>query len=623
MPDYPAGLNPADVAIAIALSLVGFLACALVWSTGWRKLVGPTTDHPAPHETGQTTGWRARFGAPPLVYNRVDLIVVIACATIGQTVYLFLTRISFDCDALTFLHMARYLAEGEGVYLPSRAPGYSIFLIASGQVAFYSFQGTIFLKSLIGMLTPVLIYLTLSPINRRLALAAALLVMASSIAFTYVKAMTPQHFFMLFIALSFYFYSRYYFTGSGRYIFFALVAALLSIFVRGEGLAVLAAMLLMLSFRVLWTRKDIGKLAAAFGVLAIIFLAHGTMRSIILDDWSVLTSTTNWSGRQLFLQPYFIQANNVAFVRSNLLGTAEPDEEPPILIRPENGPESRRFRDAVGAFYEDPENYEYLLPLLHPEAVWGATNEIGSADSIYHQLFGQFDGDAQQIADNVFESPIQIYFDNLWPLFDRSIGRTAADNLFRDVALEAMAENPELILSMAHNASWYVGLDLFGLLERMVGTEPTRPMIRRLGLDNYLNPVFDGAACASNGLPGPMFAEYERDHFKPGTEAGGWALATLTQLQFLRVHVTVLAGGIFMALWWSLLFTRHREFWITLGIATVLMVGVVSSANIPGERYEPGTLPLVIMIACGCVHTLLVFATRLLGGSRHRAGRVA
>jgi hypothetical protein len=138
----------------------------------------------------------------------------------------------------------------------------------------------------------------------------------------------------------------------------------------------------------------------------------------------------------------------------------------------------------------------------------------------------------------------------------------------------------------------------------VAGRPADHPVFRTREIDNYLDGVFDGAQCASANLPASMFEEYRQDNLKSGSSPGHWLNNTLRNLQAFRVIVATGVGIIVLVLWWVLLFAPHRELWLAIGLSAASMIVVVASGNVPGERYEPGIQPLVIMTAAGCLYVV-------------------
>jgi len=553
-----------------------------------------------------------------------DQAFILVAAALFQAFFLAGAKSVFECDALMFFKYAELLSGQGGSYLYYRTPGFPLFLIVTGQTFFNTFAGTVFAHALFGILTPFIVYRTLSPINRYLALSAAGLLIASSVPFAYAKAMLPQQFFMFLVVCGIYFFSRYVFTKQHKFIYLTILVSFFALMTRGEALLlpfILGGGLLVLMWRekVLWGEKGqarhfIFSLALVLGM----FATYSGARSVVLNDLTLFGSLSNWSGRQLFLQPYYIRKDRL-FAYRDILGTPQKGNTQASLIQPENGPASRQFYELLVEIYSDPQPYRMLEPLLSMKASKRETGvaylidvEINKEATVYDLLFGQFDGRPEDLARNFFQSPNMIYFDYIWRRLDEKIGISQANKLMQEVTLEAIAENPDMFLVFAHTAFRYFGIDLFATLGMYTGSMPFESLriFSRLSSEvpHYvIEPIFNGANCAGS-LPDRMFAEHKWDYFlkRPPIVSQALVYTQMVVRNFLRSAV----GAVALLSWWALLFSRQRTLLVVVALSALSMVAALSLANSMSFRYEPGLQPLIIMATCAAVYTMLQLLRR-------------
>jgi hypothetical protein len=565
-----------------------------------------------------------------VAFHPRDQKILLTAAVLFQVFYLVAVKSLFECDALAFFNYANYLSgQGEN-YLYYRTPGFPVFLILTGQTFFNTFAGTVFAHALAGILTPLIVYRTLSPINRYLGLSAAGLLIASSIPFAHVKAMLPQQFFMFLIVCSIYFFSRYVFTKQHRFIYLTILVSFFALITRGEALLlpfILGGGLLVLMWRekLLWGKKDQARhfiLSVRHFILSLvlvlgIFATYSGARSVVLNDLTLFGSLNNFSGRQLFLNVYYLRVDRL-FKFRDILGTPQRGDTSASLIKPENGPASRRFYELLVEIYSDPQAYRMLEPLLSMKAskreagvAHFIDTETNKAATVYDFLFGQFNGRPEDLAHSFFQHPNMTYFDHVWRRLDEKIGISQADKLMREVAMEATARNPDLFLVVADTAFHYFGINLFATLQMYTGSQPSK--IPRIfsplseAPPYVLGSTFNSFNCAGL-LPANMFAEHKLDFFASRPPIFNQALHNMQTVvrNFLRNTV----GAVALLSWWALFFSRQKILLMVVALSVLSMVGALSLANEMSYRYEPGLQPLIIMVTCAAVYTILQLLRR-------------
>jgi hypothetical protein len=370
--------------------------------------------------------------------------------------------------------------------------------------------------------------------------------------------------------------------------------------------------------KLLWGKKGQGlHFVFSLALTLSMFATYSGARSVVLNDLILFGDLNNWSGRQLFLQPYYVRTGRL-FQYRNILGAPLEGNTQTSLIQIENGPASRRFYELLVEMYSDPRSYRDLEPHLSMEA---SDREMGVAHltdaetnksvTVYDLLFRQFDGRPEDLARNFFQGPNMIYFDHVWRELDKKIGISQADKLMRDVAMEAIARNPDIFMVFAHTALNYFGIDSLTTLRMLTGSllfETHRIFGPLSSLPSYaLRSTFNSSGCAGL-LPDNMLAEHKWDFFAgrpPLFEKALHNMQTVVR-NFLRNTV----GTVALLSWWGLLFSRQRILLAVVVLSVLSMVAGLSLANGMSLRYESGVQPLIIMATCAAVYTMLQLLRR-------------
>ena len=155
---------------------------------------------------------------PHAAFPHSDQTIILVAAIFFQALYLLIIPLAFEGDAAMYFRYAKTFigAEGGGgAYY--RAPGFPFFLALSGQLLFSSFIPTVALHAVMGVLSPLLFYRTLAPLNRWAAFIAAVAFILSTTPFYGAKIMLPEQLFAFLIVAGFYGFSRYYFARDVRF----------------------------------------------------------------------------------------------------------------------------------------------------------------------------------------------------------------------------------------------------------------------------------------------------------------------------------------------------------------------------------------------------------------------
>src|SRR5262245_50773432 len=115
-----------------------------------------------------------------------------------------------DSDPLTYFRKAWWLIGREGgMDVPSRGPGYPIWLIVTGAASFDTWWVLMASQVAMAMAAPVLVYGILAPISRNAGFAAGLLFIAFGIAYTHMNWVMTEELFLFVELVALLLISRY------------------------------------------------------------------------------------------------------------------------------------------------------------------------------------------------------------------------------------------------------------------------------------------------------------------------------------------------------------------------------------------------------------------------------
>lgn len=112
-----------------------------------------------------------------------------------------------DSDPLTYLNKAWFFLafpahfwlpalHSGGADVPSRGPGFPLFLILTGVAPFDSWAGLVVAHLAIAVLTPLVVYIAIRRFSPNAALISALLIMAAGIPWQMMNWVMTEHLFM-------------------------------------------------------------------------------------------------------------------------------------------------------------------------------------------------------------------------------------------------------------------------------------------------------------------------------------------------------------------------------------------------------------------------------------------
>ena len=555
-------------------------------------------------------------------FSQRDQTILLAAAIFFQALYLLIIPLGFECDAAMYVKYAKSFigAEGAGgAYY--RAPGFPFFLVLSGQLLFGSFIPTVAAHAVMGVLSPLLFYRTLAPVGRTTAFIAAAAFILSTTPFFAAKLMLVEHLFAFLIVAGFYGFSRYYFTRDVRFLHLFLFCFFAATFTRWEANPLLLVGIVILFFIARGRTHHLRHLALAAGLLAVLATGWSAARSYaIAGDMSLLGSLHNWAGRQSFWMVYYAYKPTLRSWEESL-GWSDPDETglemlpqfipPPDhgkarpFVRPENGPNTKKLRNLiVAAMAEEPWRYRELeSPMLKAHQPPGE-----SSRNLYHELFGQFDGDPEAFADNFFANANGYYTDFVPHALKQRIGLVEMDRLLGAVVLETVAAKPVLIplfmIQAGSNLLSLFGFHLWSLINSIISESSglSLPFMKIWTKSSFSDVYYNIGNCAETYLTPAMRQEIITDHeitiplrdrFFPHSD-------------WLRSLVRNLGGTIALLCMWFLPFMGERRF--ALCLAALILPYCVFGAALgygPASRYDVAVQPLILMLAATGVMGML------------------
>ena len=579
--------------------------------------------------------------AAPYSFNRRDQKILLAAAALFQVIYLFIIPLNVECDAATYFNYAKYILGTEGgTYTHYRPPGFPVFLIATGQLLFDSFIGTVIAHAAMGILLPVLVYRSLAPMSRRAAFTCAAVYILSTMPFIGAKLMLAEQLFTFLMIGVVYGFSRYYFSRDPRFIYLVIFLGLAMMFTRWGGATLLlftAITLVIVAYR---ETGHLRHLALALSVVVATTGSYSFWRSHVLNEPTLFGSLHNFAGQQMFWRV----DNDLtvpALEWTQLLGLPIPDDEYLLrkyrdkltrgikrdsdlgagsgkviamkLVDPTNGPATRRLRELfVTIATENPDGYRRLKPLIDQAYRWPGQSER----DYYQEYFGRFEGDAEAMAENFFNHPSSFTASYTFNELNLKLGRARTDALFRDVAMEAISSHPIVLLAIVSQGMELLGIDFKELVGRLRGTSSGRPVMTIWDKFYYSTGGIDTTGCVANAFPPEMQAENLQDNqiTFPLTES---VLFTAGTIMMNLVRNTV--GLIALLTWWFIPFSRYRAFFIFVAASTLALIGRIAVAASGGalSRYEIFILPLILMTTTCAILALREFFQKPGGGSQN------
>jgi len=140
-------------------------------------------------------------------------LMLLAISVVLALIYLIGTPYILynDSDPLTYFRKAWwYLGRIEGADVPSRGPGYPLWLILTGAASFDFWWALMFSQILMAIAAPVIVYGILAPISCNAGFVASLFFMFFGISYRHMNWVMTEELFMFVELLSFFMISRYF-----------------------------------------------------------------------------------------------------------------------------------------------------------------------------------------------------------------------------------------------------------------------------------------------------------------------------------------------------------------------------------------------------------------------------
>ena len=516
-----------------------------------------------------------------------DAFIVFFAGMLSQAIWLLAVPFSWTWDSSTNLAVGRFYfhfpAEHWNVW-QYYAPGYGVFLSLFGIHHFDTLAGIRFGVLLIGGLMPLLLYLMIRPVAPVAALIAALayaLTFGNAVFSTNLLTYHLCAFTLLLIGM---FFTHQLTRPSIANLILLALAAALANSVRQVGLFVFLAALATLALASFVERRQLWPAVKNSALLAAIYIAATAALSLAKQadlGGSFRYGLARDIGSRAALQGAYYPA-------SLFLKEFFPDDDP-VLMRPENGPMSKKLFDGVGLFFTLPgAAIDYLTPGDPRNPERALRNLIDKPDRIANTYM-------------------------IWWGIDYAYGIDEGDRIARDAVLETILAQPRILKYYA----WNFWQSLFGPPMNLNYACQAPPCFAA-ELPKFYNYEFTDAAGERNfaKVAGPnLIAEMKKEHERADKMRwygeGLYAVARLTfvlkplltallfasvllaagRARYLAVFclLAVLANNATTSLAWPLL----PRYWtpvipfVYAGAAIALVQIVAISAAIAARRIKP------------------------------------
>lgn len=545
--------------------------------------------------------------APRNTFSRKDQYFLLFCSIIGVVIYLF-KPIYFECDAAMYYNYAKFLAFADGTgFSHTQPPVFPAFIALTGQIHFETFYGTIVAHGIMGALMPLIIYRTLAPVSRSIALAIGGIFIISTIPFYNISVMLTAQLLLFLTVITFYLYSRYYFSQDPRYIPLTITVALLAMFTRWEGMF---ALITIIFFIAILARSKLQHRRLLVLSIVSVFLVLGSWtgaRAVQYRDPGLLFSLHSGSGQQLFWRTY----QQMGFITEKYeklfgLGTNSKQIENKTangqlgiqIVVPENGPETTRLAKVLEEYAKDnPDSYRNLKEALN--LAYRPPSQ--SNRDFYYEAFGRFDGEPEKLVRNIFAQPLMFYPNYIFGAVVSKLGISEADQLLKAVSWEGFSRHKLMALPGVIEVFSFFGVDALPIIKAIATkTAPkTSPIFVNWRKNFDFETVFDIAGCMSRNLPDRMFSELRKNDIRVRPQLVTNALDTG---HFLRNLIRNIFGPIFLLGFCILVFSRYRLLYFPIVITVFALSGAYGLLGVgANSRYEFPVQPLIFLIVGGMV----------------------
>jgi hypothetical protein len=322
----------------------------------------------------------------------------------------------------------------------------------------------------------------------------------------------------------------------------------------------------------------------------------------------------NGTSRQLFWRVYSYKPTNIFKKNSPHYFKS--------IVQVENGEHTKKLRDHVLSYtYKHPEIIkEQKLPL---ESLNKEDSFRPNGKSLYWYLYGQFNENPELIVNNFFviemEDVSSYYSFFIIRAIHNELGLENAEILLRKVAIEAILNNPQILIDWISDGLTLVGFSIFNAIDFLKNPSFNTFYTLFPFWDEYyyINVGFDLAGCATNGLNINLMNEYKFDR----NIYNSLNSENLHKFKFytstLRNIIRAIFGCVFLIVSLFTLFTlfkfkKNDPFLIIITLYCWIEIFLLGSiAGGVYTRYEVGVLPILILIGFIFINKCIYFKRRI------------
>ena len=491
--------------------------------------------------------------------NNSHLIIIAILATLFQIFFLFLLPISIEADGAGYYLYAKCFQLNKNCwFMWWRPPGFSIYLHLLGMTWLDSFNLVLFFNCVLAISIPILVFETFKPISCKWAFFLSLVLIFSTINFSYTKGFTNDHFYSFFLILMAYFCSRFLYGSNNNplFLFLANLSILFATMVRWEAMYI-ALSIFIFQFYFLIKKKS-KSLFKAMLVSLVIFISvlysWSAIRALALGQKELFGSLHNASGRQLFWRVYSMASKEAIHWNFSKPSVYETDrwtknQKEVIFVQEKNGIASKTISSMFPGFLNNPS-----------------------------------DDNASTI---VFGKKINEY------------GILRGDELLKEAAIETIISNPKLIPLIMLSVTPYFGINI-----------PEKKYFTWAVYDLYEAMPYDIDKTVVKNLSTKLAIKYKESQWQIEDKAlklarPAWNESgrpeVLNQFhrfaQLLRNIIRNCAGAILICTIWFIPLSKNKSFGFFLFSSLVLMLSASAFGFGYNGRYEHFILPYVLMLS--------------------------
>ncbi len=571
--------------------------------------------------------------------NNNDRLLIFILAFVLQMVALNHLLLLYEADSAGFLEIANSYLQLSPNFSSYRPPMFSLLLIFTGVPWLESFYGIIFLHCILGILSPLLVYEMLLPINRTLSLFTSFILCGSWITFLNVKTITADQVLLFNIIFTYFIFSRFIFTRNKKFIYLTAVSGLAAMFTRWEGAFVLVSAMLGITLYVLrpytscvksshpsytnkWLRKlNLKHLFGSYLIILSVVSFYSLSRCYYFRDFSLFGKLQEGSDQQLFWRV----TTDLSYYTSawkNLLGPRWTTSLMPAdnILASSQGPYAQEVRGLIfKALHERPENFKEF-PIY--EAAIGSDSSK-PVEELRYKLFGRFTNNPSGFVEYLFSKDTiidphysQYYTFLISILLGQNVSGTKYRNIVGGWAKEIMVKNHWMYLEILRAALAAFGVPLENIIQFLLNNSDAQTTLFKNIKDhcniwsNYcgFHINYDIANYASRTLSAKFFSEYKKEYEQFDIRKHRAHLFHKT-VSLMRNSVRNILGPIFLLFGVGIFFSRWKVFYLSILLGLFGVVGVISfvGEGPANNKYEGSTLPLIIILSTCTIFTIVLY----------------